>query len=79
LSFKGAIFDFNGTLFWDTAYHNEAWDTWLGRNGMEMTNEEKDLRIHGKNNKDIFEGLYGRKIDKETARILTGDGTCAGR
>jgi beta-phosphoglucomutase len=73
LLLRGVIFDFNGTLFWDTAYHNEAWDIWLGRNGMKMTDEEKDLRIHGKNNKDIFEGLYGRKIDQETARRLTGE------
>lgn len=23
---KGVVFDFSGTLFWDTACHNRAWD-----------------------------------------------------
>ena len=26
MTIKGVVFDFNGTLFWDTKLHNEAWD-----------------------------------------------------
>ena len=25
MKFKGVIFDFNGTLFYDTPFHNTAW------------------------------------------------------
>jgi beta-phosphoglucomutase len=73
LSFKGVIFDFNGTLFWDTAYHNEAWDIFLERYGMSLTDKEKDHQIHGKNNKDIFKELFGKKINDATAWKLTDE------
>jgi len=31
MKIKGVIFDFNGTLFWDTDLHNKAWDAFLER------------------------------------------------
>ena len=34
------IFDFNGTLFQDTALHRMAWDTFLSRRGIVLTDED---------------------------------------
>ncbi|MEZ5072677.1 MAG: HAD family phosphatase [Bacteroidales bacterium] len=60
---KGVLFDFNGTLYWDTPLHNRAWDQFLDRHRISLTDEEKDRRIHGKNNRDIMRILFGRDLD----------------
>lgn len=69
MSFQGAIFDFNGTLFWDTEYHNKAWDIYLSRYNRHMSDHEKDLYIHGKPNKDIFEFLENKPIAGDELEI----------
>lgn len=65
MNIKGVIFDFNGTLFWDTHYHNQAWDIYLERLNMKISDKEKDEHIHGKPNKDIFEYLLKRNLSNE--------------
>ena len=60
--YKGVVFDFNGTLFWDTGFHDQAWDTFLHRYGLSLTDNEKHETLHGKNNKDILETLFGRQL-----------------
>lgn len=57
--FKGAIFDFNGTLFWDTAFHDRAFDIFLEKHNVQLTGEEKRVKIHGKPNADIMRGIFG--------------------
>jgi beta-phosphoglucomutase len=59
---KGVIFDFNGTLFWDTPIHNKAWDIFLETHGIRLTDNEKNKIIHGKNNRDILTGLFGNQL-----------------
>ena len=59
---KGVIFDFNGTLFWDTALHNLAWDTFLEKHGIYLSDREKNEIIHGKNNKDILNLLFNNQL-----------------
>jgi beta-phosphoglucomutase-like phosphatase (HAD superfamily) len=64
--FKGAIFDFNGTVFWDTAFHNKAFDLFLEKHGISLTDDQKRVKIHGKPNQDIMRGIFGEYItDKE--------------
>lgn len=65
--YKGVIFDFNGTLFWDTAYHNKAWDLFLERHDIRLTDEEKDRIIHGRNNQEIFNSLFN--TDPDTKKL----------
>lgn len=65
MSIKGVIFDFNGTLFWDTDFHNEAWDKYLKGLGMEISDRDKDLHFHGKSNRDIFNFLFKREFSAE--------------
>ncbi len=62
---EGVIFDFNGTLFWDTQYHNKAWDIYLQKYGRQISDQDKDLYIHGKPNKDIFNFLEQRELTPE--------------
>jgi HAD superfamily hydrolase (TIGR01509 family) len=59
---KGIIFDFNGTLFWDSEYQETSWDTFLIEKGIELTSEEKRLHIHGRNGRDSFEYIFQRSF-----------------
>ena len=66
MKFKGAIFDFNGTLFWDTAFHDKAFDVFLEKHNVQLTDEEKRVKIHGKPNADIMRGIFGNHLtDKD--------------
>lgn len=65
MSIKGVIFDFNGTLFWDTPFHNQAWDIFLEKHHLNFTDREKDEKIHGKPNKDIFNGIFNRMVPED--------------
>ncbi len=62
MTIKGVIFDFNGTLYWDTQLHNVAWDLFLEKNRIFLSDEEKNTRIHGKNNIDILKSLFTREL-----------------
>ena len=38
---RGVIFDFNGTLFWDTEYQESSWDEYLRHHNIELTESQK--------------------------------------
>jgi len=63
--FKGAIFDFNGTLFWDTAFHDRAFDIFLDKHGVKLTDAEKRVKIHGQANPDIMRGIFGSQLSEQ--------------
>ena len=70
MSFKAAIFDFNGTLFWDTPFHNQAFDIFLLRHSIILTDQEKRVKIHGKSNRDIMVAIFQREFsDAESATL----------
>jgi HAD superfamily hydrolase (TIGR01509 family) len=62
MRFSSVIFDFNGTLYWDTHLHNAAWDTFLANHDISLTDKEKGRFIHGRNNQDIFRSIMGDQI-----------------
>lgn len=69
--FLGVIFDFNGTLFWDTKLHNKAWDIFLTKYNLHLSDEDKFLKMHGKNNKDIFLSLFNKPLsDNEIQNFI---------
>lgn len=71
MKYKGLIFDFNGTIFWDTRFHNAAWDLMLPRYGRDsIPDEEKFVHIHGHNNTDIFNYLFPRQLTPEQIRKM---------
>jgi beta-phosphoglucomutase len=63
--YKGIIFDFNGTLLWDTEFHNRAWDIFLKRYHVHLHDDEKQLRLHGKNNAQLIADLFPQHISRE--------------
>jgi len=63
MKFKGLVFDFNGTLVWDTPYHNQAFDIFLEKHNIQLSDQEKTIKIHGKTNPDIMRGLFNRELD----------------
>ena len=71
--FKGAIFDFNGTLFWDTAFHDRAFDIFLKKHGVQLTDEEKRVKIHGQANPDIMRGIFGNQLSEKDIADFTQD------
>ena len=60
MTYKGVIFDFNGTLFWDTKLHNKAWDIFLDKYQIQIPDDDKFRKLHGKNNSDILKNLFGK-------------------
>ena len=55
---SGIVFDFNGTLFWDTQLHIEAWMRYCAEHELSLTLDEFYQKIYGKPNEDIFEILF---------------------
>jgi beta-phosphoglucomutase len=72
MGINGVIFDFNGTLFWDTSLHNRAWDIFFEKHGISLSDKDKYEKLHGKNNKDILNTLFpGQFTDVEIEKLST--------
>lgn len=65
---KGIIFDFNGTLFWDSQKHYDAWYEMSKRlRGKPFDDYEMVHYMFGRTNAMIMEYALGRKPSKEEA------------
>ncbi len=71
MEIKGVIFDFNGTLFFDTHLHNQAWDVFLRKHSLALTDEEKNFKIHGKNNAEIMSNLFSKDLSEDDIKTLS--------
>ncbi len=69
--YKAIIFDFNGTIFLDSPFHERSWIEFArGELGREVTPEEYYRHIHGASNGMICKYLYGRELPPaESTRI----------
>lgn len=68
---KGIIFDFNGTLFWDSPLHYHAWKEFSKKlRGYEFTDEEMQKYMFGRTNDDIITYAMGAKQPKEISEQL---------
>lgn len=61
----GVIFDFNGTLFWDSEFQETAWDRYLLNHNLKLTLAQKKEFIHGRNNKDTLEFIFKRALSEQ--------------
>lgn len=69
--YKGIIFDFNGTLFFDSEKHLEAWREFSKRvRSHAFTDEEMREYMFGRTNEDILAYLLGRKPEQELVEQL---------
>lgn len=63
---KGIIFDFNGTLYWDSQLHYDAWREYSKiLRGYEFTTQEMQEKMFGHTNEDIIEYAIGKKPSAE--------------
>lgn len=63
---KGIIFDFNGTLFWDSQKHYDAWYEMSKKlRGEPFSDDEMIHHMFGRTNENILTYALGRKPSKE--------------
>ncbi len=68
---KSIIFDFNGTLFFDSHMHYEAWRIFSKKlRGYEFTDQEMREKMFGRTNADIIEYAIGEKPNAEMVEKL---------
>jgi len=61
MKIKGILFDFNGTMLFDSALQEDVWKKFLrSKIGREITNEEIHKYIHGGNNKTVLSYFFNR-------------------
>lgn len=66
---NGIIFDFNGTLYWDSKLHYDAWREFSALLRSEpFTDEEMREKMFGHTNEDIIEYAIGKKPSKEMVK-----------
>ncbi len=69
--YKGIIFDFNGTLFFDSEKHLEAWREFSKRlREHPFTDEEMRDYMFGRTNEDIIAYLIGKRPSPEIVEKL---------
>lgn len=68
---NGIIFDFNGTLFWDSQLHYDAWRIFSKKlRGYEFTDDEMRKYMFGRTNRDIIEYCTGTVPSDEEVEKL---------
>ena len=66
MKYKGIIFDFNGTLFFDSEKHLEAWREFSRRlRGTAFTDDEMRKYMFGRTNEDIIAYAIQKRPTKE--------------
>lgn len=60
--YKAAIFDMDGTMIRNMSYHKKAWQEFLRRHDVDLSDEEFQEKISGKKNDAIFELVFGGNL-----------------
>ena len=69
--YKGIIFDFNGTLFFDSEMHLEAWREFSAKlRGYPFSDEEMRKHMFGRTNKDIITYALGETPSADFIKTL---------
>lgn len=66
----GAVFDVDGTMVNNTAYHRQAWIDLCARYTIPMDNETYHAKIHARSNDKIVPNLFGAGIDAAFIRKI---------
>lgn len=67
---KALIFDFNGTLFWDTPYHQKAWAAIAKKYARHPYTDAEMHLLNGRTNSETISFLVGKDLsDSEIRRI----------
>jgi HAD superfamily hydrolase (TIGR01509 family) len=68
---KALIFDFNGTLFWDTEYHRTAWSAISERYRGEKLSRKESHHLNGRTNPETIAYLLGRTPTEAEVRAIS--------
>ncbi len=69
--YKGIIFDFNGTLFFDSKMHYDAWKDFSAKlRGIPFSDKEMREHMFGRTNKDIIAYAIGKTPEDELVEVL---------
>ena len=63
--YKAAIFDMDGTMIRNMAHHKKAWQEFLRRHSVHLSDEEFKQKISGKKNDAIFELVFGKHLSDD--------------
>lgn len=70
---RGVIFDFNGTLIWDSSLQEAAWKEFSAQiRGQELSDSEFEQEVHGRTNSHTLQYLLGRDLDDNELKELAG-------
>lgn len=67
------IFDLDGTMLDNNAFHLRSWKEYLKRIHREMSDEEYNEKINGRTNRDVVKYLYGNDISEEDISKYTNE------
>lgn len=76
------IFDFNGTLFWDTDFHRQAFDIFVERyqhndashlKARSISRNDMEEHIMGRSNDLIMQYIFGQHLSKEQIAALADE------
>ena len=71
---KGIIFDFNGTLFWDSQLHLDAWREYSKRlRKVPFSDEEMLKYMFGRTNADIIKYAIGKEPEPELVEKIAAE------
>lgn len=65
LGCKAVIFDLDGTILDNNAFHLESWKQYLRKINREMSDEEYNEKVNGRTNRDVVKYLYGNHLSEE--------------
>lgn len=71
--YKAAIFDMDGTMIRNMSHHKKAWQEFLSRHGVHLSDEEFHAKISGKKNDAIFEIVFGRQLSQNESEKYTAE------
>ncbi len=71
MNIKGVVFDFNGTMFWDTEINNLAWNRFLVNQGFNLDFDSVVEVIHGKNNQQSVRHFFGDRLSNSEVDRLS--------
>ena len=58
MTYKGFLFDLNGTMIDDMRYHTQAWHTILNNLGANINYEQVERKMYGKN-EELLIRIFG--------------------
>lgn len=73
VTFDAAIFDMDGTMIDNMAYHKKAWKEFLKAHKIELSDEEFGNKYSGKKNDVIFRDLFGPSLKDEEIQKLADE------